>query len=406
MRILYCTDTYLPQINGVSIVTALSVAGLRDRGWEVRIIGPAYPSAGSAARPEPAGPAGIAYCGIRSLPLPIYTDVRIALPDSRAVEQVMREFRPDIVHCATEFVVGQLAMRAASRLGIPVVTSYHTNFGQYATAYGMPFIRATVERYIRAFHERAIATLTPSDVSRQHLVSLGLDRAQRWGCGVDPVRFNPRTRSHVLRESLGLGTAFTVLYVGRLAAEKQVETVIRSYASARQLLPPGTLRLVIAGTGPREADLRRLAPADTLFLGHLDRERELPALYASADAFAFASCTETLGLVVLEAMASGLPVIATPAGGVAEHLVDGVNGIAISPMDTVGMSAAIVRLARFPEQHRALQAGALRTAAALDWSDELNRLDAVYRRALGAVGQTASRPNEPLADGHPRPHIL
>jgi glycosyltransferase involved in cell wall biosynthesis len=149
---------------------------------------------------------------------------------------------------------------------------------------------------------------------------------------------------------------------------------------------------VIAGTGPREADLRRLAPADTLFLGHLDRERELPALYASADAFAFASCTETLGLVVLEAMASGLPVIATPAGGVAEHLVDGVNGIAISPMDTVGMSAAIVRLARFPEQHRALQAGALRTAAALDWSDELNRLDAVYRRALGAVGQTSSRP--------------
>ncbi|NBW65867.1 glycosyltransferase family 1 protein, partial [bacterium] len=271
MRILYCTDTYLPQINGVSIVTALSVAGLRDRGWEVRIIGPAYPSAGAASRPEQTGPAGIAYRGIRSLPLPIYSDVRIALPDSRAVEQEMREFRPDIVHCATEFIVGQLAMRAASRLGIPVVTSYHTNFGQYATAYGLPVIRTTVERYIRAFHERAVATLTPSDVSRQHLTALGLDRAHRWGCGVDPVRFHPRNRSNVLRESLGLGTAFTLLYVGRLAPEKQVETVVRSYISARKLLPPGTLRLVIAGTGPREAGLRRLAPSDTLFLGHLDR---------------------------------------------------------------------------------------------------------------------------------------
>ena len=276
-------------------------------------------------------------------------------------------------------------MRAASRLGIPVVTSYHTNFGQYATAYGLPVIRTTVERYIRAFHERAVATLTPSDVSRQHLTALGLDRAHRWGCGVDPVRFHPRNRSNVLRESLGLGTAFTLLYVGRLAPEKQVETVVRSYISARKLLPPGTLRLVIAGTGPREAGLRRLAPSDTLFLGHLDRERELPALYASADAFAFASCTETLGLVVLEAMASGLPVIATPAGGVAEHLVDGVNGLAVSPRDTVSMAAAMVRLARFPDQVRALQAGALRTAAALDWSDELNRLDAVYRRALGSA---------------------
>ncbi len=389
MRILYCTDTYLPQINGVSIVTALSVAGLRDRGWEVRIIGPAYPGATEDVRRGPAAPAGpavISYRGLRSLPLPIYPDIRITVPNARAVEREIRDFQPDIVHCATEFVIGQLAMRVAHRLGIPVVTSYHTNFGQYAAAYGMGVIRAAVERYLRAFHDRAVATLTPSDVSRQHLLGMGIAHAQRWGCGVDSTRFNPQHRSTVLRESLGLGTAFTILYVGRLAPEKQVETVVRSYAAARRVLPPGAIRLVIAGTGPREEALRQLAPTDTLFLGHLDRERGLPALYASADAFAFASCTETLGLVVLEAMASGLPVIATPAGGVAEHLVDGVNGIAVAPNDAVSMAAAMVRLVRAPAQRRTLQTGAVRTAALLDWSDELNRLDAVYRRAVAGAG--------------------
>lgn len=382
MRILYCTDTYLPQINGVSIVTALSVRGLRERGWTVRVVGPRYPIDAASGGPVRTHDADELYRGIASLPIPFYPELRVALPTASVVAREIRDFRPDVVHCATEFVIGRQGMRAATRAGIPVVTSYHTNFGQYAAAYGLSSITRLVERYIRTFHTRAVATLTPSDVSRRHLESLGIAHAQRWGCGVDVHRFVPENRSLARRATLGVGSAFTLLYVGRLAAEKQVDTVIRAYAAARTVLPRGAVRLVIAGTGPRESALRAIAPDDTIFLGHLDRERDLPTLYASADAFCFASTTETLGLVILEALASGLPVIATPAGGVAEHLVDEVNGIAVPAADPQRMAAAIVRLVREPDTRRRLSVGARESALALGWHAELDRLDATYRRTL------------------------
>ncbi len=382
MRILYCTDTYLPQINGVSIVTAISIAGLRARGWDVRVVGPEYAAVSERTGIRPDDSVASQYRAVGSVALPFYRDIRVASPLARTVEREVREFRPDIVHCATEFVIGRLGMRAASRAGIPVVTSYHTNFGQYADAYGLSPVRGVVERYLRAFHRRAARTLTPSEISRRLLLDDGIRHAQRWGCGVDIDRFAPMHRSSGLRLKLGLGSAFTLLYVGRLAAEKRVESVIRGYALARRVLPKDTLRLVVAGCGPRERALRQLAPTDTVFVGHLDRERELPELYASADAFAFASTTETLGLVVLEAMASGLPVIATPAGGVAEHLVSGVNGLAVVTQDDVSMADAMVRLVRNPRETAQLRTGARRTAIGLSWDAELDRLDATYRRVL------------------------
>jgi glycosyltransferase involved in cell wall biosynthesis len=186
------------------------------------------------------------------------------------------------------------------------------------------------------------------------------------------------------------GKPLTFLYVGRLAAEKRVDVIIHAFACARALLPPGSIRLVIAGSGPREAALRAMAPGDTTFLGHLDRERELPRLYASADAFLFASCTETLGLVVLEALASGLPVIATPIGGVAEHLRDGVNGFAVHAHSPVAMAAAIIRLVKEPMTRRRLSRAARESALDLGWEAELDRLDATYRRVLD-VGRTRIR---------------
>lgn len=165
--------------------------------------------------------------------------------------------------------------------------------------------------------------------------------------------------------------------------------MIEAFVSARHAVPSTVaLRLVIAGTGPREAALKSLAPEGVTFLGNLDREVELPRLYASADTFVFASQTETLGLVVLEAMASGLPAVAVLAGGVADHLRDGINGIGCVPGDTEAMCRAIVALASDPARHRALAAGARRTAEALSWDQELDRLDQSYRSVCnGALGQ-------------------
>jgi glycosyltransferase involved in cell wall biosynthesis len=372
MRVLYCTDTYPPQVNGVSVVSAISVAGLRERGWDVHVIAPRYPEQ-EAKSGDP---------NVMSLPsasLPLYPDVRLVAPDYRAVREAIDRLRPDLVHCTTEFIVGRLGQIAARRARVPMVTSYHTDFSRYMTSYGVPFLAGPVSRYIARFHKRARRTFTPSAASREDLLKLGVANVDVWGCGVDAERFNPARRSQELRVKLGIDGAFTFLYVGRLAAEKGVDVVIEAYRRAEAELPRGSTRLVIAGAGPEEQRIRASAPEGTVFLGFLERETALPALYASADAFAFASTTETLGLVVLEAMASGLSVVATPAGGVAEHLRDGENGIAYPANDIAACAAAMVRLATDGELSVKLRSGARQTAEALSWSKELDRLDARYR---------------------------
>ncbi len=379
MRALYCTDTYPPQVNGVSVVTALSVEGLRARGWEVHVVAPRYPENGPRVFDVTGLPHGLPMTTLPSVSLPFYPDIRLAAPDYAAVRRAIDTFRPDVVHCATEFMIGRLGQIAAERAGIPFVTSYHTDFSKYATAYGMPWLAGSVSAYLSRFHRRAWRTYTPSAPARDELWRIGVRDVEVWGRGVDAERFHPRHRSMEVRARLGLGGAFTFLYVGRLAAEKGVDLLFDAFRTLQQGVPAGSVRLVVAGAGPEEERLRRRAPSHTVFLGYLDRARDLPALYASADAFAFASTTETLGLVVLEAMASGLPVVATPAGGVADHLRDGVNGLTYPAGDSDACAAAMRRLVDDRDTVRTLRAGARATAEALDWSCELDRLDRSYR---------------------------
>lgn len=409
MRVLYCTDTWPPQVNGVSVVTALSVDGLRARGWETHVIAPRYPDAESAAPDTTHGPHaphapatsraahpvethGLGITSISSAPLPAYSDVRLAAPDIAGISDAIARFRPDLVHCATEFVIGRLGQLAAQRAGIPVVTSFHTDFGRYAAAYGVPWLAGSVRRYLGRFHARALRTYTPSIASRDEVRRLGARDVELWGRGVDTRVFTPERRSAELRRWLGLNGAFTVLYVGRLAPEKSVDMVLDGFTRAAAARPDLSLRLVIAGAGPSERQLRAHANAETTWLGYLDRTTDLPALYASADCFAFASTTETLGLVVLEAMASGLPVVAVPAGGVNDHLRDRVNGLAVPPMDAAGFAAAIVALADDGVLRERLVKGALITARALDWSRELDRLDESYREVCRAAPATTQAP--------------
>ncbi len=380
-RALYCTDTYPPQVNGVSVVTALSVAGLRRRGWEVAVIAPSYPIAALDPFDRDGDVAGAAWLTtIPSMSLPAYPDARLAAPAWRTVDRAIAAFQPDLVHIATEFVIGRLGQRAAIRRGIPVVSSYHTDFSRYADAYGVPWLRESVRRYIGRFHRRSRRVFTPGLLAREELHTLGVDHVEVWGRGVDVALYHPRHRSVMLRRSYGGGDPFLLLHVGRLAAEKGVERILRGFAAARAALPPGReVRLIIAGVGPREAALRAEAPDGVTFLGNLDRHTMLPTLYASADAFVFSSHTETLGLVILEAMASGLPVVAAPVGGVADHLRDGINGLAYPPGDTAAMGRAIVALAGAPQLALRLGVGARATAERLSWEVELDRLDASYR---------------------------
>jgi phosphatidylinositol alpha 1,6-mannosyltransferase len=381
LRALYCTDSYPPQVNGVSVVTALSVSGLLQRGWEVAVIGPRYPARAVdpfAAERSPGAAARLTT--IFSAPLPVYPDIRLAAPAWRRIRRAIASFQPDLVHVATEFMIGRLGQQAAIRLGIPVVSSYHTDFSRYADAYGAPWLREAVRQYIGRFHRRSSRVYTPGLLARKELHALGVEGVEVWGRGVDVEVYHPRHRSPMLRQAYGGEPPFLLLHVGRLAAEKGVERILHGFKAARAALAPEReLRLVIAGVGPREAALRARAPDGVSFLGNLERRTMLPALYASADAFLFSSHTETLGLVILEAMASGLPVIAAPAGGVADHLRDGVNGLAYPPGDTAAMARAIIALVRSPHLRIRLAQGARDSAEGLSWERELDRLDESYR---------------------------
>lgn len=384
MRILFCTDTYPPQVNGVSVVTALSVQGLRARGWDVEVIAPKYP-----ANEQQVFAAEVTQehvTSIPSMPLPGYRDIRLAAPARGTVRDVIARFRPDVVHSATEFVIGRLGQSEARRAGITVTTSYHTDFAKYTESYGVPFLRGSVQRWIRRFHANAARIYTPSAPAREDLVALGLTDVEVWGRGVDDAMFHPSKRSLALRRSLSLGNAFTFLHVGRLAPEKGIDVLLDAFAQVERRLGADAVKLVVAGAGPSLDGLKKRAPSNVTFLGNLDRQRELPALYASADAFLFASITETLGLVVLEAMAAGLPVIATPAGGVADNLRDGENGLAFAAMDATACASAMMRLVADRELQQQLREGARATAERRTWNHELDRLDASYREVLSRRG--------------------
>jgi glycosyltransferase involved in cell wall biosynthesis len=385
-RVLYCTDTYPPQLNGVSVVTELSVHGLRTRGWEVATASPRYPD-GTAdviidAR-EPTGHRNALL--VPSVGAPIYPDIRLAAPAVRAVARLFDRFRPDIVHCATEFMIGWMGQREARRREIPVVSSYHTDFSRYAAAYGVPWLRGSVSGYLCRFHRRSARVYTPGLAAQGELHAMGVRDVEVWGRGVDTAIFHPERRDELLRAIHAPQDAFIFLHVGRLAAEKGVERILEAYRLARERLPEGrAVRLIIAGDGPRLPALRDMATPDVTFLGNLHRTTALPQLYASADAFLFASHTETLGLVILEAMASGVPVIAAPAGGVADHLRHGINGLAYPPGDVEAMAGAMVRLANGPELNDRLRRGARATAMRRTWGPELDRLGESYTEVIGA----------------------
>lgn len=390
-RALFCTDTYPPQVNGVSVVTALSVRGLVERGWEVAVVAPRYPTDRDPAFASERA-LDVRVTTVPSTVLPSYPDIRLAAPAMGTVQAVMRDFAPDIVHCETEFMLGRLGQAAATRARIPMVTSYHTDWSRYTVAYGVPWLRPTLARYLARFHRRARRTYTPGLLARDELGAMGVREVEVWGRGVDTRVFSPTHRSVALRETWGGGDRFTFVHVGRLAAEKDVDVILQAFDVARRRLPAGRVHLVIAGTGPREEALRGAATEGVSFLGHLDRRTDLPRLYASSDAFLFASRTETLGLVVLEAMASGLPVVAAPAGGVADHLRHDVNGLAYPAGDVGAFAEAMVRLVMDTDLRRRLGQGARRTAEALSWDAELDRLDESYREVIAGVGGTVPEP--------------
>lgn len=316
-----------------------------------------------------------------SMPLFLYPDVQWAFPRLNEIVDDVSRFRPDIVHVATEFALGLAGVKAARRIGVPIVASAHTNYDQYAGRYGMDWVLGQGWRYLRWFYGQATRVLCPSHFYEAHLHGRGVRHTGIWTRGVDSLAFNPRFRSADYRAALGVGCDdLLVTYVGRLAREKNLDLLLGAWAAlgARR----GTAQLALVGRGPLADVIRRRAIPGVHVRGLLEGT-ELSTAYASADLFAFPSTTETFGNVLLEAMASGLPSLAVDAGGVMEFAQQGTNAWLVAPGSISALGEGLERLLHDVSLRRRLATGALRTAAERRWDAIDDGLIEDYRAAAG-----------------------
>jgi glycosyltransferase involved in cell wall biosynthesis len=340
MRIAIVSETYPPEINGVALTVQSLVHGLAGLGHQIELIRPRQGSGIDAREP-----AGVETREVRGTALPRYPGLRLGLPAGRALRRRWADLPPDALYIATEGPLGWSALSAAHRLGIPCATGFHTRFDTYAGHYGVGFLTPAVLGYLRRFHRRADATLVPTQALAQELQELGVGNVRLLRRAVDTQQFHPGRRDTALRAQWGVGSDTPVmLYVGRIAAEKNLQLAVRTYQAVRQHCPD--LRYVWVGDGPARAALQAAHP-EFIFAG-LQRGEALARHYASADVFAFPSRSETFGNVILEALASGLPVVSYNEAAAREHLTDGVNGFCIETGDEAAFMRSTTMLCSNP----------------------------------------------------------
>jgi phosphatidylinositol alpha 1,6-mannosyltransferase len=373
MKIALVSDTYTPQVNGVTTVLQRMVAALGHAHHRVAMVAPEYPG-------QQLGSPESTELRVPSVAFPPYPAIRLSLPAHRRVARFLDEFEPDLVHVATEGPLGLVGRRYALRRGLPLVTSYHTHFPRYCREYGVAALEPVVWKWIAWFHRPAVQTHTPGTEAHDALRRHGV-KATLWGQGVDTVRFHHRHRDQELRRRLGVGDdQVLVLHVGRLAAEKNLDVLIRAFAIAHDALG-NRARFVIAGEGPYAASIADRLPR-ALRLGFLGSDH-LAALYASADLCVLPSHTETCGLVALEAMASGLPVIAADAGGFRDSVTHQANGLLVPAHDAAAFAAAISVLVGNHTLRQHMGSQGRITAVARDSAAEDQELLDQYARILG-----------------------
>lgn len=296
VRLLVASDTWTPQLNGVSRTLERLVAAARARGAEVRVVTTTDPGAPGAAYVDPH------VRRERSVPFWAYPQLRLAAPGTRALARALRDWRATLVHVATPFGVGLAARRAARIAGVPLVTSYHTSLSEYARFYNLGAIAPAGWRYLRWFHDAGVRTYCPTRAVAAELAQHHFGETAIWGRGVDTQHFSPTWRSLSTRRALGIGDReLLVLYVGRVAREKGIDTLIEAMREYQRVGAAPRARLMIVGDGPHLPACRRAAPADTVFTGRREG-RDLARLYAASDLFVFPSTTDTFGNVVLEAI--------------------------------------------------------------------------------------------------------
>lgn len=370
LKLALVTETYPPEINGVANTMQHLVDGLSERGHQLQLVRPRqvsdrYSQTHGDTQTQPT-------LLVPGLPIPGYPSLRFGFPAYLRLLGHWRKQHPELVYIATQGPLGQAALRAAHRLGIPAVTGFHTQFQRYTEHYGLGLLNRPIMGLLRHFHNRSEATLVPTRRLARQLNEAGFERVRVFGRGVDTRRFHPHKRDERLRRRWGCDpSSIVLLSVGRIAAEKNIDLALTAFNQARQR--DSRVRCILVGDGPELERLRRAHP-EFLFLGAKVGE-ELARCYASSDCFVFPSLTETFGNVVLEAMASGLPTLAFDDGAAHEHLLDGVNGLIVPNEDSDAFIQRLLAVLGGKAKLTQMGAQARQTAETLSWASAIDNLE-------------------------------
>lgn len=368
-RYAIVTETWRPQVNGVANTLGRLCDGLLAMGNQLQLVRPAQPG-------EPTGlteDGALQQMCVTGFAIPGYAQLQFGLPAYRRLLAYWRTNRPDSVYLATEGPLGWSALRAARRLSIPVISGFHTNFQQYSEHYRLSLFNRPVTAYLRWFHNQTLITLSASNTQQHELSRMGINNSMLLGRGVDCELFHPAHRDPQLRQRWGVAeNDIVLLHVGRLAAEKNLQLLQRSWQYAQQHGPKGSrVHMVVVGDGPLRKNLQQELPG-ALFTGTLTGTA-LAAAYASADVFLFPSLTDTFGNVVIEAMASGLAIVAFDTAAAHQHIRDRYSGCLAALADEQQFLQNLSWLLKDKEALRGVRMHARHRACQLDWSAVLQR---------------------------------
>jgi len=358
MRIAIVTETWPPEVNGVALTVHSLAQGLGALGHAIEVVRPRQEVRDSTDAAD-----GFDQILMPGAALPRYPGLRFGLPAHRRLHRRWSKQRPDVLYIATEGPLGLTALGAARRLRIPVSTGFHTRFDDYARHYGFGFLTPIVYAYLRRFHNRADATLVPTVELAAFLETNRFRNVRLLRRGVDTRQFHPGRRDAALRRAWKLGDDdIAVIYVGRIAPEKNLDLAVRAFRAIQRRHP--SARYVLVGDGPARRALAAANP-DFIFAGTL-RGDDLARHYASGDLFLFPSLSETFGNVTLEALASGVPVIAYDYGAAREHMRAADVGACITRDDADSFVQAAVALTDDLPRLRRLRVSARAAVEALD----------------------------------------
>jgi glycosyltransferase involved in cell wall biosynthesis len=368
MRIALFTETFLPKVDGIVTRLKHTVDHLQRMGDQVMVFSPE----GGLREYK-----GAKIEGVSGFPLPLYPELKLALPRP-SIGEALTNFRPDLIHVVNPAVLGLAGIYYSKSMDIPLVASYHTHLPKYLEHYGLGMLEGLMWEIIKAMHNQAQLNLCTSTAMQMELSEHGVDHLAVWQRGVDTELFRPELASIAMRHRLSQGHPEDplLLYIGRLSAEKEIDRI----KPVLEAIP--NARLALVGDGPHRAELEaHFAGTATHFVGYLAGE-DLASAYASADAFVFPSRTETLGLVLLEAMAAGCPVVAANSGGIPDIVTNGVNGFMFDPMDELGAVTATKRLLEATTEREVMRRNAVAEAEKWGWAAATRQLHQFYAQVL------------------------